>query len=715
MANDVHESLSDVSSQKSVTDWLMHVISGRAPGDTEVPGLLHEEARSVADFPKMNGANGTNGANGAYGTNGAAPLQELPPQNGSATKASNGVVRLEEVREFTADDLCGPPAFGPVPTSKEEITADDLCWVPGRQVVENPPNWMVNVALAEEASHIETAPDAVILISDLEREAPAYAAEQRVENWEEPQKYVISSADILRESAPALVQQYSNGAAADGTAGLESHAEAMAASSTVIETAWAGEASAVVETPIAVEPEREVTPADISREAPPVEISLAPAEPLVAEAVQPVVPAEAVAEPAPVELVANAVSVSAEQAAAMPAEEMPARPELVNSVPAAQNVAVEAITKDSAEPLGVAAANTVASPPVAEIQAAGEVLGRSETKKEEAPAPMTLVPEPVNIVPAAQNAAAEAIAKDSAEPLRIVTANTVASPPIAEIQAAGEVLGKSETKKEEAPASMALVPEPKPNVVTMGAEQAASRPRANAKRMTRAKRDQVVTIADICRDWVLEEMLEKTDTGEIDDEEGLQDELEDLIEGISPQPAESVFAHEGIWGNPGRLEGAGQVEGTLSERPEQAAGLMASEGMTEVEEARPGVQSSGVKALLRLGSLLPWLARDFPVVESANKPQNNALTQEVRDEVAGMRLVQHEIRSTVHDHSLQLKRVEEQLSRVRETLVEEASETSDLVDTVKTTTKAVTMFGIGVCALLLFMLAMLLMLVMHGR
>jgi hypothetical protein len=113
--------------------------------------------------------------------------------------------------------------------------------------------------------------------------------------------------------------------------------------------------------------------------------------------------------------------------------------------------------------------------------------------------------------------------------------------------------------------------------------------------------------------------------------------------------------------------------------------------------------------------MLPWLARDFPVVESVNKPQSNALTQEVRDEVAGVRLVQNEIRSTVHDHSLQLKRVEEQLSRVRETLVEEASETADLVDTVKTTNRAVTLFGVGVCVVLLVMLAMLVVLVMHSR
>jgi hypothetical protein len=252
----------------------------------------------------------------------------------------------------------------------------------------------------------------------------------------------------------------------------------------------------------------------------------------------------------------------------------------------------------------------------------------------------------------------------------------------------------------------------------MGAEPAANRPRA--KRMTRAKRDQVVTIADICRDWVLEEMLDKAaGPGEIGDEEDLAEELQELIESTSPEPAESVFAHEGIWGNPGRLEGAGQGAGPVSEQPEQpeqTAALMASEGTSEVEEVRPGgVQSSGVKALLKLGSMLPWLARDFPVVESVNKPQNNALTQEVRDEVAGMRLVQNEIRSTVHDHSLQLKRVEEQLSRVRETLVEEASETADLVDSVKTTNRAVTLFGVGVCLLLVFMMGMLVYLVMHNR
>jgi hypothetical protein len=492
----------------------------------------------------------------------------------------------------------------------------------------------------------------------LEREAPAYEAKEPVEDWE-PRKYVISTADILRERAPALLQHAANGAVSGEIAGLEKYPEATAASSTFAQAPVAAEefASAEtprqVETPMAVAAEREVTLADILREPPTM-----PAEPQVAVPVEAVVPAAAV-EP---------------------------------HVAAAMEAPVPAATV--AEPVELAV-NPIPEAVVAVV-------------------PVEARAEQVDPAPPVQSVAAEAISENPGEPLRVAAVEPLAEAPVAQVQAAGEIMPNPEPKKEEAPASTALVAEPKSNVIAMGAEQGANRPRG--KRMTRAKRDQVVTIADICRDWVLEEMLEKTGgAGEIDGEEDLQEELEDLIEGISAEPAESVFAHEGIWGNPGRLEGAGQDEGAVSEQAEQTTGLVASEGLTEMEGSQPGVQGSGVKALLRLGSLLPWLARDFPVVESEKKQQSTALTQEVRDEVAGMRLVQHEIRSTVHDHSLQLKRVEEQLSRVRETLVEEASETADLVDTVKTTNRAVAMFGVGVCLLLVVMLAMLVVLVMHGR
>ena len=137
-------------------------------------------------------------------------------------------------------------------------------------------------------------------------------------------------------------------------------------------------------------------------------------------------------------------------------------------------------------------------------------------------------------------------------------------------------------------------------------------------------------------------------------------------------------------------------------------------GDAGMEAAREEVRSSGVKSLLKLGSMLPWLARDVPAV-GGKSPENTALAQEVRHEVAGMRVVQQEIRTTVHDHSLQLRRVEDQLGRVRESLVAEAAGSQDLVTSVKSTTRTVQVVGIAVCALLGFVLVMVMLLFLHSR
>lgn len=77
-------------------------------------------------------------------------------------------------------------------------------------------------------------------------------------------------------------------------------------------------------------------------------------------------------------------------------------------------------------------------------------------------------------------------------------------------------------------------------------------------------------------------------------------------------------------------------------------------------------------------------------------------------------MVQYEIRSTVHDHSLQLKRMEEQLTRVREVMESESSEHGELTESVMATVKLVRMLGMGLGALLLTLIVMVGLILVHG-
>jgi hypothetical protein len=133
------------------------------------------------------------------------------------------------------------------------------------------------------------------------------------------------------------------------------------------------------------------------------------------------------------------------------------------------------------------------------------------------------------------------------------------------------------------------------------------------------------------------------------------------------------------------------------------------EEMKGIEKIRPEGLQTTLKTLMRLGSVLPWVARVSPLLEAAaGREPAAAVALEVRQEVSSLRLTQQEIRTTVEDHSLQLKRMEGQLSRIRESL--ERSGGEELAQSVESTAKLVRFAGIGLGVLLLVVIIMMWML-----
>src|SRR6185437_15764823 len=134
--------------------------------------------------------------------------------------------------------------------------------------------------------------------------------------------------------------------------------------------------------------------------------------------------------------------------------------------------------------------------------------------------------------------------------------------------------------------------------------------------------------------------------------------------------SENVFARQGFWGNSGEGETSPKaiLQGFKDAFPPPGSGEAGK---------HPEGWFSAWKTMLRLGSVLPWVARALPALESGainadpgavgvTAAGSAGVAQETRQDVAGLRLVQYETRTTVQDHSMQLKRMEEQLTRVRE-------------------------------------------------
>jgi hypothetical protein len=182
----------------------------------------------------------------------------------------------------------------------------------------------------------------------------------------------------------------------------------------------------------------------------------------------------------------------------------------------------------------------------------------------------------------------------------------------------------------------------------------------------------------------------------------------------------SVFAQEGIWGDAARADGvareeAGDQEPSFSEedpmyqaskrgylKPEELQALEHA-----MEEEKPENLTSALKTLVKLGSVLPWISRAVPGAEGGpGSEMETGLSHEGRHEIANLRMIQYEIRSTVHDHSLQLKRMEELMIRVRESMESDTRENMDLAESMKSTAKLLRLVGIGLGVLMVVLILM---------
>jgi hypothetical protein len=186
---------------------------------------------------------------------------------------------------------------------------------------------------------------------------------------------------------------------------------------------------------------------------------------------------------------------------------------------------------------------------------------------------------------------------------------------------------------------------------------------------------------------------------------------ESATESSADQP-ESVFAREGFWD--------GSLPGQVAESKEDPLNVKlepsypAPEEEDRHESGKPPEEwVSAWKALMRIGSVLPLVAKSLPAIE-AGALDGAGATGEVRQDVAGLRLVQYEIRTTVQDHTLHLKRMDEQLGRIRESLESRASD-SDLAENVKSMSKLIRIVGAGLGGLVLVLIVLVAILLVHGR
>jgi hypothetical protein len=122
------------------------------------------------------------------------------------------------------------------------------------------------------------------------------------------------------------------------------------------------------------------------------------------------------------------------------------------------------------------------------------------------------------------------------------------------------------------------------------------------------------------------------------------------------------------------------------------------------------------KTLMQFKGLLPYVARLLPLLDlNGGHTQTTSLTisTELKKDVTDLQTTQRDLRVAMQDQTLQLKRFEEQLVRVREASEKSSFESSELVEDIKSMHALVRNMAISLGVLLLALIGMVAYLVGH--
>lgn len=155
-----------------------------------------------------------------------------------------------------------------------------------------------------------------------------------------------------------------------------------------------------------------------------------------------------------------------------------------------------------------------------------------------------------------------------------------------------------------------------------------------------------------------------------------------------------------------------------SEEKRRSGDLVASGALT-IDESKNGEPKSSEenamwKALLQIKTVLPYLSRLLPLLDlGLGHAQNSNAANELRANVTSLETTQRDLRVSVQDQTLQLKRIEEQLTRMREASEKNAFEHAELVEDVKSIGNLVRVVGAGLAILLVVLILMVGALLAH--
>ena len=161
---------------------------------------------------------------------------------------------------------------------------------------------------------------------------------------------------------------------------------------------------------------------------------------------------------------------------------------------------------------------------------------------------------------------------------------------------------------------------------------------------------------------------------------------------------------------PVKLRRAQETTPGLHPNVDRLIALASDDKPAEIFSPEEATDSKGKpmwKILLQLKPLLPYLTRLLPLLDLGIVPARNAgLSNEVRQALTKIQTIQRDADIAAQDQAVQLKRLEEDLIRLRDTSEKQGRAQEKLALEVRSMARLVRVAGIGLAILLLLLIVM---------
>lgn len=164
---------------------------------------------------------------------------------------------------------------------------------------------------------------------------------------------------------------------------------------------------------------------------------------------------------------------------------------------------------------------------------------------------------------------------------------------------------------------------------------------------------------------------------------------------MSPRPAESAVD---------------RLIALASDEPPSKPAATNGSGQTQLETVPVPEQAQMINTLMQFRSVLPFFSRLMEVTQAAAGPGSAELTRNMGE----LAVSQRDLRTLVQDQSVQIKRLEDEVTRAREAAERSGSDATEIIEDIHSVQSTVRKAATAVGVLLAALIGLVIWMLLHG-